>query len=84
MFLQNTEKVDFSYNQLADPKFVFYDHSLVEAVKLNDVPTHKFFRLLSLCHTVMPEEKKEGEDWQRQKVEWLCPSCVTVVEMGLL
>uniref|UniRef100_A0A8C3KK15 Phospholipid-transporting ATPase n=1 Tax=Calidris pygmaea TaxID=425635 RepID=A0A8C3KK15_9CHAR len=53
-------KVDFSYNQLADPKFAFYDHRLVEAVKLNDVPTHRFFRLLSLCHTVMPEEKKEG------------------------
>ncbi|XP_072216080.1 phospholipid-transporting ATPase FetA-like [Excalfactoria chinensis] len=57
---ENTEKVDFSYNQLADPKFAFYDHSLVEAVKLNDVPAHRFFRLLSLCHTVMPEEKKEG------------------------
>ncbi|XP_049651514.1 phospholipid-transporting ATPase ID-like isoform X1 [Accipiter gentilis] len=57
---ENTEKVDFSYNQLADPKFAFYDHSLVEAVKLRDVPTHRFFRLLSLCHTVMPEEKKEG------------------------
>ncbi|NXV79487.1 AT8B5 ATPase, partial [Atlantisia rogersi] len=57
---QNTEKVDFSYNHLADPKFAFYDHSLVEAVKLSDVPTHRFFRLLSLCHTVMPEEKKEG------------------------
>ncbi|XP_009696547.1 PREDICTED: phospholipid-transporting ATPase FetA-like, partial [Cariama cristata] len=57
---EKTEKVDFSYNQLADPKFAFYDHSLVEAVKLNDVPTHRFFRLLSLCHTVMPEEKKEG------------------------
>ncbi|XP_065596134.1 phospholipid-transporting ATPase ID-like [Cyrtonyx montezumae] len=57
---ESTEKVDFSYNQLADPKFAFYDHSLVEAVKLNDIPTHKFFRLLSLCHTVMPEEKKEG------------------------
>uniref|UniRef100_A0A803XTT2 Phospholipid-transporting ATPase n=1 Tax=Meleagris gallopavo TaxID=9103 RepID=A0A803XTT2_MELGA len=56
----NSELVDFSYNQLADPKFAFYDHSLVEAVKLNDVPTHRFFRLLSLCHTVMPEEKKEG------------------------
>ncbi|NXW57373.1 AT8B2 ATPase, partial [Eurystomus gularis] len=57
---EKTEKVDFSYNPLADPKFAFYDHSLVEAVKLNDVPTHRFFRLLSLCHTVMPEEKKEG------------------------
>ncbi|XP_073199396.1 phospholipid-transporting ATPase ID-like isoform X2 [Lepidochelys kempii] len=57
---EHTEKVDFSYNQLADPKFVFYDHSLVEAVKLDDAATHRFFRLLSLCHTVMPEEKEEG------------------------
>uniref|UniRef100_A0A8C5U125 Phospholipid-transporting ATPase n=1 Tax=Malurus cyaneus samueli TaxID=2593467 RepID=A0A8C5U125_9PASS len=56
----HTEKVDFSYNPLADPKFAFYDRSLVEAVRLNDVPAHRFFRLLSLCHTVMPEEKKEG------------------------
>uniref|UniRef100_A0A8C0GC78 Phospholipid-transporting ATPase n=1 Tax=Chelonoidis abingdonii TaxID=106734 RepID=A0A8C0GC78_CHEAB len=58
--ITEVEKVDFSYNQLADPKFVFYDHSLVEAVKLDDAATHGFFRLLSLCHTVMPEEKKEG------------------------
>uniref|UniRef100_A0A8C3E4G8 Phospholipid-transporting ATPase n=1 Tax=Corvus moneduloides TaxID=1196302 RepID=A0A8C3E4G8_CORMO len=58
--INEVKKVDFSYNPLADPKFAFYDHSLVEAVKLNDVPTHRFFRLLSLCHTVMPEEKKEG------------------------
>ncbi|XP_029769721.1 phospholipid-transporting ATPase ID-like [Terrapene carolina triunguis] len=42
------------------PKFMFYDHSLVEAVKLDDAATHRFFRLLSLCHTVMPEEKKAG------------------------
>uniref|UniRef100_A0A452IUD9 Phospholipid-transporting ATPase n=1 Tax=Gopherus agassizii TaxID=38772 RepID=A0A452IUD9_9SAUR len=58
--ITEVEKVDFSYNRLADPKFVFYDHSLVEAVKLDDAATHGFFRLLSLCHTVMPEEKKEG------------------------
>lgn len=58
---QKTERVDFSYNLLADPKFAFYDHSLVEAVKLGDGPTHQFFRLLSLCHTVMPEEKQEGK-----------------------
>ncbi|XP_074851996.1 phospholipid-transporting ATPase ID-like isoform X2 [Carettochelys insculpta] len=57
---EHTEKVDFSYNPLADPKFVFYDHSLVEAMKLGDAATHQFFRLLSLCHTVMPEEKEEG------------------------
>lgn len=55
-----SEKVDFSYNPLADPKFSFYDHTLVEAVKTGDEATHRFFRLLSLCHTVMSEEKQEG------------------------
>uniref|UniRef100_A0A6I8NR39 Phospholipid-transporting ATPase n=1 Tax=Ornithorhynchus anatinus TaxID=9258 RepID=A0A6I8NR39_ORNAN len=52
--------VDFSYNELADPKFAFYDHSLVEAVKLGDTAVHQFFLSLSLCHTVMSEEKEEG------------------------
>uniref|UniRef100_A0A8C7FKU1 Phospholipid-transporting ATPase n=1 Tax=Oncorhynchus kisutch TaxID=8019 RepID=A0A8C7FKU1_ONCKI len=31
------------------------------SVKLGDLHSHEFFRLLSLCHTVMSEEKKEGE-----------------------
>lgn len=61
--LQKTEKVDFSYNPLADPKFYFHDHSLVEAVKLEVPEVHQFFRLLGLCHTVMAEEKKAGELW---------------------
>uniref|UniRef100_A0A8C5RFR7 Phospholipid-transporting ATPase n=1 Tax=Laticauda laticaudata TaxID=8630 RepID=A0A8C5RFR7_LATLA len=54
------KKVDFSWNPLADPKFAFYDCRLLEAVKARDESTHRFFRLLSLCHTVMPEETKEG------------------------
>uniref|UniRef100_A0AAQ6IG31 Phospholipid-transporting ATPase n=1 Tax=Anabas testudineus TaxID=64144 RepID=A0AAQ6IG31_ANATE len=54
-------KVDFSWNQLADPKFVFHDHSLVETVREGNPEAQAFFRLLALCHTVMPEEKKEGE-----------------------
>lgn len=58
--LQKTEKVDFSWNKLADPKFAFYDHSLMEAVKDGKAEVQDFFRLLALCHTVMPEEKKEG------------------------
>lgn len=53
--------MDFSFNRLADPKFLFYDHSLVEAIKLELPDVHAFFRLLALCHTVMAEEKKEGE-----------------------
>uniref|UniRef100_A0A8C1IE80 Phospholipid-transporting ATPase n=1 Tax=Cyprinus carpio TaxID=7962 RepID=A0A8C1IE80_CYPCA len=53
--------VDFSFNRLADPKFLFYDHSLVEGVKLELPDVHAFFRLLALCHTVMAEEKREGD-----------------------
>ncbi|XP_074217899.1 phospholipid-transporting ATPase FetA-like isoform X18 [Camelus bactrianus] len=58
---EKTEKVDFSYNRLADPKFSFYDKTLVEAVKRGDRWVHLFFVSLSLCHTVIPEEKVEGE-----------------------
>ncbi|KAM7319655.1 hypothetical protein ACRRTK_021338 [Alexandromys fortis] len=55
------DKVDFSYNRLADPKFSFYDNALVEAVKSEDHLVYLFFLCLSLCHTVMSEEKVEGE-----------------------
>ncbi|XP_021078007.1 phospholipid-transporting ATPase FetA [Mus pahari] len=55
------DKVDFSYNSLADPKFSFYDKTLVEAVKSEDPPVYLFFLCLSLCHTVMSEEKVAGE-----------------------
>uniref|UniRef100_A0A8C7Y7R9 Phospholipid-transporting ATPase n=1 Tax=Oryzias sinensis TaxID=183150 RepID=A0A8C7Y7R9_9TELE len=48
-------------NPLADPNFCFYDEKLLESVKVGDPHTHEFFRLLSLCHTVMSEEKSEGE-----------------------
>uniref|UniRef100_A0A665URR5 Phospholipid-transporting ATPase n=1 Tax=Echeneis naucrates TaxID=173247 RepID=A0A665URR5_ECHNA len=57
----HTETVDFSFNPLADPRFLFHDHALVEDVKLENSEVHTFFRLLALCHTVMAEEKKEGE-----------------------
>uniref|UniRef100_A0A3Q3FHH3 Phospholipid-transporting ATPase n=1 Tax=Labrus bergylta TaxID=56723 RepID=A0A3Q3FHH3_9LABR len=59
-----TEKsacVDFSFNPLSDRRFRFYDGSLLEAVKLEDAAVHEFFRLLALCHTVMSEEKSEGD-----------------------
>ncbi|XP_035495956.1 probable phospholipid-transporting ATPase IM isoform X2 [Scophthalmus maximus] len=59
--ITETETVDFSFNPLFDPRFVFHDHALVEAVKLEKPEVHAFFRLLALCHTVMAEEKNEGE-----------------------
>ncbi|XP_036891889.1 phospholipid-transporting ATPase FetA-like isoform X2 [Sturnira hondurensis] len=58
---EKTAQVSFSYNKLADPKFSFYDKTLVEAVKKGDRWVHLFFLSLSLCHTVMPEEKVKGE-----------------------
>ncbi|KAM6984841.1 phospholipid-transporting ATPase ID [Aplochiton taeniatus] len=58
---EKTERVDFSWNKLNDPAFSFHDHSLVEAVREGNQEVQAFFRLLALCHTVMPEEKKEGE-----------------------
>ncbi|XP_047196670.1 phospholipid-transporting ATPase ID [Hippoglossus stenolepis] len=55
-------RLDFTpFNPLADLDFCFYDGTLLESVKVGDSHTHKFFRLLSLCHTVMSEEKSEGE-----------------------
>uniref|UniRef100_A0A3Q1HW51 Phospholipid-transporting ATPase n=2 Tax=Percomorphaceae TaxID=1489872 RepID=A0A3Q1HW51_ANATE len=59
--ITEVKRVDFSFNPLADPRFIFHDHALVEAVKLENPEVHAFFRLLALCHTVMAEEKKEGE-----------------------
>ncbi|XP_028263560.1 phospholipid-transporting ATPase ID isoform X2 [Parambassis ranga] len=56
-----TACVDFSFNPLCDRKFKFHDSSLVEAIKLEDPAVQEFFRLLALCHTVMPEEKSEGD-----------------------
>ena len=41
-----------------EPTFKFYDHSLVDAiVRDRDVTCYDFFRLLALCHTVMPDDK---------------------------
>ncbi|XP_041844181.1 phospholipid-transporting ATPase ID isoform X2 [Melanotaenia boesemani] len=56
------KRLDFTpFNPLADPDFCFYDEKLLESVKVGDSHTQEFFRLLSLCHTVMSEEKTEGE-----------------------
>uniref|UniRef100_A0A8C7FC13 Phospholipid-transporting ATPase n=1 Tax=Oncorhynchus kisutch TaxID=8019 RepID=A0A8C7FC13_ONCKI len=46
--------VDFSWNKYADSKFEYVDHSLVACIRSKkDKETLEFFKLLSLCHTVM-------------------------------
>ena len=52
-------KVDFSSNTMADPSFEFYDQSLLDDVHRGNPDVHEFFRLLAVCHTVMPVEDKE-------------------------
>lgn len=54
---QTTKPVDFSYNPMYEKTFRFYDQSLIEAIKDEDTTCYEFFRLLALCHTVMPDEK---------------------------
>uniref|UniRef100_A0AAX7UFG3 Phospholipid-transporting ATPase n=1 Tax=Astatotilapia calliptera TaxID=8154 RepID=A0AAX7UFG3_ASTCA len=46
--MHDYSRVDFSWNNLADPKFSFHDHRLVEMVRSGNPETQEFFRLLSL------------------------------------
>uniref|UniRef100_A0A3P8TQK5 Phospholipid-transporting ATPase n=1 Tax=Amphiprion percula TaxID=161767 RepID=A0A3P8TQK5_AMPPE len=55
------QPVDWSWNRYADKKFQFMDNYLVAHVRSKkDRDATEFFKLLSLCHTVMVENK-DGE-----------------------
>jgi len=69
---QRTPRVDFSDNPMYEPSFRFYDNRLWEAVKAGNPHVHMFFRLLALCHTVMPEDK----DGTLYRVAWKTPHAV--------
>uniref|UniRef100_A0A8C6TSW4 Phospholipid-transporting ATPase n=1 Tax=Neogobius melanostomus TaxID=47308 RepID=A0A8C6TSW4_9GOBI len=52
------QPVDWSWNRYADKMFQFMDHSLVATVRSGkDKDAMEFFKLLSLCHTVMVDGK---------------------------
>ncbi|XP_032480252.1 probable phospholipid-transporting ATPase IM isoform X5 [Phocoena sinus] len=55
------EAVGFSVSPQADRTFPFFDHHLMESIKMGDPKVHEFLRLLALCHTVMSEENSAGE-----------------------
>ncbi|XP_039438837.1 probable phospholipid-transporting ATPase IM isoform X5 [Culex pipiens pallens] len=61
-----TEPVDFSFNPEYEPEFRWYDQGLLDAVRSDEEHAHSFFRLLALCHTVMPEEKNGRLEYQAQ------------------
>lgn len=54
---ESEEPIDFSSNSYAEPSFVFYDRKMQRALQARDASVTEFFLLLSLCHTIMPEEK---------------------------
>ncbi|XP_075979890.1 ATPase phospholipid transporting 8B isoform X1 [Anticarsia gemmatalis] len=63
---RSSEPLDFSFNPEYEPEFKFFDSTLLDAVKRGDQHVHDFFRLLALCHTVMPEQKNGRLEYQAQ------------------
>ncbi|XP_035524515.1 phospholipid-transporting ATPase IC [Morone saxatilis] len=60
--LDRGRPVDWSWNRLADKRFEFMDHSLVACIRSRkDKDVTEFFKLLSLCHTVMVEHNDLGD-----------------------
>lgn len=64
---ETTEPVDFSFHKDYEETFKFYDSTLIDAVrnrKNEDVVL--FFKVLALCHTVMPAERDGKLVYQAQ------------------
>ncbi|KAF2356558.1 P-type ATPase subfamily IV [Trinorchestia longiramus] len=63
---EGMRSVDLSQNPYHEASFKFYDNSLTDALKSKDKNCQEFFRLLALCHTVMPEHKNGNLEYQAQ------------------
>merc|ERR550519_1068167 len=63
---EHTKRVDFSDNKFYEPNFHFYDQSLLDEIGNGNEDTQLFFRVLALCHTVMPDYSKGELDYQAQ------------------
>ncbi|XP_056147164.1 phospholipid-transporting ATPase IC [Lampris incognitus] len=63
--LDRGRPVDFSWNRYADRKFQFTDNFLISCIRSKkDKDALEFFKLLSLCHTVMVEQKEDDLVYQ--------------------
>ncbi|KAI1715096.1 cation transport ATPase (P-type) domain-containing protein [Ditylenchus destructor] len=65
---EHTKFLDFStMSRWSEPMFRFYDKSLLEDTKRGLAEVHEFWRLLAICHTVMPERKTGNQlEYQAQ------------------
>jgi len=57
---EHSKRVDFSSNDFSEPTFEFYDQKLFNEVEAGNKEAQEFFRLLALCHTVMPDYSEDG------------------------
>ncbi|XP_073960226.1 probable phospholipid-transporting ATPase IM [Choristoneura fumiferana] len=63
---ERIQPLDFSFNPEHEAEFKFFDGTLLDAVRSGDQHVHDFFRLLALCHTVMPDQKNGRLEYQAQ------------------
>ncbi|VDM48034.1 unnamed protein product [Toxocara canis] len=63
---ETSPAIDFSKNKWYEPNFKFYDQTLLEDTKKGLQEVTEFWRLLALCHTVMPERKNGKLEYQAQ------------------
>ncbi|CAF1054574.1 unnamed protein product [Rotaria sp. Silwood1] len=64
--IQDSDKLKSIEFEEKDEEFNWYDQKLIDAIKNNEEDERNFFTLLSLCHTVMPEEKDGKIIYQAQ------------------
>ncbi|KAK6747023.1 hypothetical protein RB195_000331 [Necator americanus] len=62
----HTKPIDFSWNSHYEESFTFYDKRLLDDTKKGVPEVTEFWRLLALCHTVMPERDKGQLVYQAQ------------------
>ena len=53
--------VDFSFNEYSERSFKYYDQKLIDKINSGCGKCAEFFRLLTLCHSGMTEEKDGGK-----------------------
>lgn len=58
--------LDFSWNKWSTLKFKFYDKRLVDDTKKGDEMVQMYWRLIALCHTVIPDYKDDKLLYQAQ------------------
>ncbi|VDM56734.1 unnamed protein product [Angiostrongylus costaricensis] len=63
---QGTKPIDFSWNKHYEESFKFYDTRLLDDTKNGVAEVTEFWRLLALCHTVMPERDRGRLVYQAQ------------------